>query len=72
MKPKPSQDIQKKSMEATKRHLRNLYNLSKGKEVSYEYLKTCWVCGKPITLWDRLTFNCVHSFEGNNHRRNCK
>lgn len=66
-----TEDIQKKSMEATKKHLKNIENLAKGKEVSYDYLDICWICGNPITFWDRLTFDSVHSFEGNSHRRKC-
>jgi hypothetical protein len=38
----------------------------------YGYLDYCWICDKKITFWDRLTFNCVHGFEGNAHRRNCE
>ena len=64
--------FQEKSLEATKKHLKNIDDLAEGKDVSYDYLGICWVCGKPITFWDRLTFNCVHSFGGNSHRRNCK
>jgi len=66
-----NETIQIKSLEATKRHLKIIEDLKKGKEVSYDYLETCWVCGNPITFFDRLTFNCIHSFEGNSHRRDC-
>ena len=68
----------KKSIEATERHLGNIKRLQKGKvskqELSemYSYLETCWNCGKPITIWDRLTFNCQHSFKGDSHRRRCR
>lgn len=63
---------QKKGYEATKRHLKNIKDLSEGKEVSYDYLDYCWICRNKITFWDRLSFNCIHSFEGNSHRRNCE
>ncbi len=63
--------IQQRSLEATKRHLKNMEDLSDGKEVSYDYLDTCWVCGKSFSFWDRLSFNLVHSFKGNSHRRDC-
>jgi len=64
-------EIKQKSFEATERHLKIIEDLKKGKEVSYDYLDTCWICEKPISFWDRLTFNFVHSFEGNSHRRDC-
>lgn len=38
---------------------------------AYGYLDYCLECGRKITLWDRLTFNVVHNFMGNTHRRNC-
>jgi hypothetical protein len=59
---------------ATKRHLKNMEKLAYGKETKemYDYLDTCWICDKPITFWDRISFNVEHSFEGNSHRRNCE
>jgi len=75
---KVKSEIEKKSREATNRHLNNIKRLSKGnpsmKELKemYSYLDNCWICEKPITFWDRITFNSVHSFEGQSHKRNCK
>jgi len=31
----------------------------------------CVVCGKEFTFWDRISFNMIHGFEGNAHRRDC-
>lgn len=72
--------MMEKSKKATQRHLDNIEKLSKMSEKEqkkvdlnemYGYLDYCWICDKPIRLWDRLTFNVVHSFEGNSHRRKC-
>jgi len=45
------------------------------------YLDSCYICGKPFTFWDRLTFNITYNFEENSpfvnslecnkHRRHC-
>ena len=70
-------EIERKSKKATDRHLNNIKLLSNKKlsekelEEMYGYLDYCWICEKPITFWDRLTFNVEHSFEGNCHRRSC-
>jgi len=71
--------LEKKIMKATEHHLNNIKRLSKTPKPSfkelekmYAYLDTCYLCGRLITFWDRLTFNCVHSFCGNSHRRNCQ
>ena len=64
-------EIQKKSIIATKRHLKNIDDFKKGKQVDYSYLDSCWICGKEFTFWDDITFNIRHSFEGNFHRREC-
>jgi len=37
----------------------------------YSYLNYCVVCGKEFTFWDRISFNMIHGFEGNAHRRDC-
>ena len=70
--------IEQKIMKATEHHLKNIKKLSKNpkptaKELKemYSYLDTCYICGKPITFWDRLTFNSQHDFCGNSHRRYC-
>ena len=68
----------KKSKKAVRHHLNNMKYLEKNPNPSdeelekmYGYLDYCWICNKKFTFWDRLTFNMVHSFEGNSHRRNC-
>jgi NAD-dependent DNA ligase len=48
-----------------------LKDLSNGKFVYYDYLDKCWICDKKFKLWDKLSFNIVHGFGGNAHRRNC-
>ena len=70
-------EIEKKRKKAVIHHLNNIKILSKRKpsikelEQMYSYLDYCFICQKPITLWDRLTFNVSHGFEGNAHRRDC-
>jgi hypothetical protein len=77
------QDIESKSRKAVENHFRVINKMSKfvkenkeplGKELQemYGYLDKCWVCGKEFTFLDRISFNVVHSFEGNSHRRNCE
>ena len=63
--------LKDRSIKACKNHLKNIDNLSKGKYVSYDYLNKCWICEKPFTFFDKITFNIKHSFEGNSHRGNC-
>lgn len=65
----------KKSIKATENHLMNIAYLSENPNPSkeklekmYSYLNYCWICGKRITLFNRL-FNMQHSFEGNAHKR---
>ena len=71
------QETKEKIMKATKKHFKNVEILSERKpsqeelEEMYSYLLVCWRCGKKITFWDKLTFNKVHSFVGNAHRRKC-
>lgn len=60
--------IKARSLKATRRHLKNMEE----ENPCYDYLDICWVCNKKFTLFDRLTFNLVHSFEGNSHRRDCQ
>ena len=39
-------------------------------EKAYGYLDFCYECGKPITFWDRFfSFNSIHTFFGNCHKR---
>lgn len=69
--------IDRRSMNAVRHHLENIKKLAKNPsekelEEMYSYLDKCWICDKPITFWDRLTFNVKHSFEGNSHRRKCQ
>ena len=64
--------IEKKSKIAVERHFKNMNNLEQGKETDYSYLDTCWICDKPFTFWDRISFNVSHSIIGNCHRRDCK
>lgn len=69
------QTFQERSLIATRHHLDNMKKLAERDpskeelEKMYEYLDFCWVCGKPITFWNRITFNIQHSFEGNAHKR---
>jgi len=74
-------DIESKSKKAVENHFKVINKMSKfiNKEPSekelqemYGYLDICWVCGRGFTFWDRISFNVVHSFEGNSHRRNCE
>jgi len=74
-------NIERKSMKATNHHLKVIGKMSKfvnrepsGEELQemYGYLDKCWICGKEFTFWNRISFNVVHSFEGNSHRRNCE
>ena len=60
-------------------HFDNLIRLDKKPKPSkkeleemYSYLDYCFVCGKKITFWDRISFNVEHGFSGNAHRRDCK
>jgi hypothetical protein len=68
-------ETNRKIMKATKHHLDNIKILSerepseKELEEMYSYLNTCFLCGEPITFWNRLTFNVQHSFCGNSHKR---
>lgn len=70
-------ELERRQIKAMNHHINNIKRLGKGnptkKELKkmYSYLDSCWVCGKPITFLDRLTFNVQHSFEGNCHKRNC-
>jgi len=60
-----------------KRHLKNIKILSEREpskeelKEMYSYLNYCVVCGKEFTFWDRISFNMIHGFEGNAHRRDC-
>ncbi len=66
-----------KIMKVTEQHLNNIERLRKGKpskkelEEMYSYLNNCIFCGKEFTFWDGITFNRVHGFSGNVHRRDC-
>jgi len=72
-----NEQIEEQSIKATKNHLINIKRLEKGKpskkelEDMYSYLDYCWVCEREFSFWDRISFNIVHSFEGNSHKRNC-
>ena len=71
------ESIEKKSERAVRHHLENMETLSKREptatelEEMYGYLDYCWICEKKFSFWDRISFNMVHGFEGNAHRREC-
>jgi len=73
--------LKSKSKKAVENHLKVMNKMSKftNKEPSekelnemYSYLDKCWICERKFNFWDGISFNVVHSFEGNSHRRNCE
>lgn len=69
--------LEKKRIKAINHHLSNISKLAKNPtrkemEKMYSYLDNCWICGKKLKFWDYITFNIIHTFEGNSHRRNCQ